>query len=83
MFSKLNRYQTNINCVDIRQTPYYVIEPSYEVIANCHPNCASCIEGPNSDGSIEGCDSCSGDLYLLDNNCVIDFGNNLAMVDNK
>ena len=32
------------------------------------------IEGPNSDGSIEGCDSCSGDLYLLDNNCVIDCG---------
>ena len=77
------KYHTNPDCVDIPQTPYYEIEPSYGVIADCHPNCASCKEGANSDGSIEGCDSCSGSLSLLDKNCVTDCGSNLAKVDNK
>ena len=78
---KLNskiKYESNVNCQEIPSTPYYFIDEDYGIIADCHPNCASCEEGPNSDGSIHNCKTCSGSFYLLDKNCVTDCTQNYA-----
>ena len=64
------KYEDNPNCVDIPSNAYYETESTYGIIKDCHSNCASCSASPNSDGSIQNCDTCSGSLYLKDSNCV-------------
>ena len=75
------KYESNVNCQAPPSTPFYYIDEQYGIIADCHPNCATCEEGPNSDGSIHNCKTCSGSNYLLDKNCVTDCTQNYAKYD--
>ena len=54
-------------------------EKEYNVLKNCHTNCASCNEGPTS--SKENCISCNEGRGLLNGNCVTSCEPNRVLIN--
>ena len=50
-------------CVENIPDGYYVSEHNYNVLAKCHPNCATCSTGPNGYDQ-QNCLTCTGDRYM-------------------
>ena len=63
----------NINeCIYPQPTNTYIIDPTYNTIANCYSSCNSCSQ--SGDDTNNNCNSCKGGMFLLGSNCVASCG---------